>query len=85
MLLGVFVSPAGWLFATLGIPILLFVKSQCATDDKAMHILCIEMLWFMHKLRKGNAASYGGTLTLCPISNGRKYKHVKHYFKKAID
>ena len=85
MVFGVFVSPIGWLFSVMGVPILLFVKSQCVTDDKAIDILFIEMKWFALKIFKSNAKKYGGTLTITPISFGRKYKHVKQYFKKAID
>lgn len=83
MSLGVFVSPVGWLFALIGIPILLFVKSQCKTDDKAIDILFLEMKWVILKKIGGNAKYFGGCLTITPISYGRKFKYVKRYFKKT--
>jgi type IV secretion system protein VirB3 len=83
MSLGVFVSPVGWLFSLIGVPVLLFVKSQCATDDKAIDILFLEMKWVILKSIGGNAKYFGGCLTITPISYGRKFKYVKRYFKKA--
>ena len=83
MSLGVFVSPVGWLFTLLGVPVLLFVKSQCATDDKAIDILFLEMKWVILKSIGGNAKYFGGCLTITPISYGRKFKYVKRYFKKT--
>lgn len=82
MLLGVFVSPLGWLFAALGIPVLLFVKSLCRVDDKAMQILAKEMYWFGVKWFSGTARYFGGTLTIAPMSYGRKFKTIKRYFKR---
>ena len=83
MLLGTFVAPSGWFFSLLGIPILIFFKVICETDDKAIRILFLEAKWRVISLMGGNAKWHGGTTTFAPTSYGRKLKHVKRYFKKT--
>jgi len=84
LILGTFVSKLGWLFILLGIPIALFIKMMCINDDKAIDILLLETKWTFIKKLSGNAQFYGGTLTISPIQYGRRFKHVKRYFKKTI-
>jgi type IV secretion system protein VirB3 len=83
MLLGTFVGPAGWLFALIGIPLILFVKMICMTDDKAVGILLLEAKWVLIKALSGNARFHGGTMAIAPTTYGRKLRNVKRYFEKA--
>lgn len=84
MVLGVFVAPSGWLFSILGVPILMFVKIICTNDDRAVEILLLEAKWAVIRIVSGNTKYFGGTMTITPITYGRKLKYVKRYFKKAI-
>lgn len=84
MMMGTFVHKIGWLFVLIGIPIALFCKSLCETDDRAIDILLIEIKWVLIKLISGNAKYYGGTLTIAPTTYGRKQKNVKRYFETTI-
>jgi type IV secretion system protein VirB3 len=84
MLLGTFIGGLGWLFALIGVPILLFVKIISENDDRAVRILILEAKWVLIKLISGNAKYYGGTMTIAPITYGRKLKNVKRYFKTTI-
>lgn len=84
LVLGTFVGNAGWLFSLIGIPLALFIKIICTNDDKAVDILLLETKWTIIKFIFGNSKYHGGTLTIAPISYGRKLKHVKRYFEKTI-
>lgn len=84
LILGMFVHQTGWLFALIGIPILLFIKIISINDDKAVTILLLEAKWVVWKWLSGTAHYYGGTLTIVPITYGRRLKHVQRYFEKTI-
>ena len=84
MLLGTFVGPAGWMFAALGIPVGLFVKSICTNDDRAVNILFLEVKWVILKSLFGNSKFHGGTMAIAPTTYGRTLKNAKRYFEKAI-
>ena len=84
MLCGLFFGPAGWLVAFLGAPVLIWIKIISATDDKAVNILILEVKWVLLKFISGNAKYFGGTLTISPITYGRKLKYVKRYFEKKL-
>ena len=83
MLLGTFVGPAGWLFALIGLPIALFIKSICETDDRAIGIVLLEAKWVLIKLTSGNAKYHGNTMAIAPTTYGRRRKSVKRYFEKT--
>lgn len=84
MLLGVFVSEAGWLFALVGVPIALFVKELCTNDDKAVEILMLEIKWTLIRIITSSSKFYGGTLAIVPTTYGRRYRNVKRYFEKTV-
>lgn len=84
LLLGVFVHPAGWLFTLISIPILLFVKIISTNDDRAVTILLLEAKWVVTKWLSGSARYYGGTLTIVPVTYGRRLKNVQRYLEKTI-
>lgn len=84
VIVGTFVGGAGWLITLVGIPIALFVKSMCETDDKAMDILWLEMKWTLNRLLTSNSKYYGGTLAIVPMRYGRRHDDIKRYFETAI-
>lgn len=84
MILGLIFGPLGWLIVLLVIPVFLYVKKICETDDQAMRILAIELKWFLIGKLTGNANYFGGTVTIAPNSYGRKLKNVKRYFKETV-
>lgn len=84
LLLGTFIGGVGWLFALMGLPLVIFVKSLCENDDRAIDILILEVKWLLIKRFSGNSKFNGGTLTIAPTSYGRKLKNVKRYFEKTI-
>lgn len=83
MALGTYVGLGGWLFALIGIPLVLFVRAICANDDKAVDILILELKWFLIKATSGNAKYHGGTMAISPLTYGRNLKNVKRYFEKT--
>jgi type IV secretion system protein VirB3 len=85
MVCGLTFGPLGWLVGALAIPVLFYVKLISETDDKAIRLVAIEMKWFLIKFFRGNAKYFGGTMTIAPISYGRKFKYVKRYFENAIE
>lgn len=81
MLAGNYFGPTGWLAGLLGLPILAFIKTISMTDDKAMHILKLELFWFMRKFFFGNTQFFGGAMLIAPASYKRKYQDVKRAFE----
>jgi type IV secretion system protein VirB3 len=67
---------AGLLFFLPAIPIFLFMRSMCETDDQALRIIGLELFWFMHRLR----SHVPKTLTFTPIKYGRVTDVYKRYF-----
>lgn len=84
VMLGTFVGGAGWLFVLVGVPIALFIKSLCETDDKAVDILLLEIKWTLIRVISGSGRYYGGTLAIVPIKYGRRHVDIKRYFEAAI-
>jgi len=84
LVFGTFVGRLGWFFALVGVPLLLFAKMLCINDDRAIRILLLETKWTLIKAMSGNAKYYGGTMTIAPTTYGRRLKHVRKYFEKAI-
>lgn len=74
-------GPAGLLFVLLAIPVLLFLKSICETDDQAMGMLSKEiMCWFQTKT--GNGHLWNNTYTLTPVKYGRQLHVYQRPFEK---
>jgi type IV secretion system protein VirB3 len=74
-------TPAGYLVAILAIPVFMYIKEICRTDDRAVEIVFIETKWTLIKLFSGTARYFGGTLTFAPVRYGRKFQDVKFYFE----
>jgi type IV secretion system protein VirB3 len=72
-----FLGVGGILFASVGFPVLLYLKQICETDDQALRITLLEI-----KCRFGrrNAKQFGNTYTLSPIQYGRREHVYKRYF-----
>jgi type IV secretion system protein VirB3 len=84
MFLGIFISGAGWLFALIGVPLVIFAKSMCSTDDKALLILSKEIKWALLKSMGGNARLYGGAFMIAPTSYTRKTSDVTRGIEASI-
>jgi type IV secretion system protein VirB3 len=67
----------GVFFASVGIPIWIYCKQICETDDQAMWITALEILSFM---KRWNKKVFGNTYTLSPIKFGRS----KHVYKRHL-
>lgn len=79
LLAGVLMGPGGLLFGGLAIPILLFLRKTCETDDQALRILWLEVLCV---LRRRSWRMFGRTLTLAPIRYGRHLSTYRRPFRK---
>lgn len=75
---------AGYLFALIAIPVLLFIKQISVTDDKAFNILLLEVKWKLIKSLTGNSKFYGGAMMIAPVSYGRKVSDVKQFIEKTV-
>jgi type IV secretion system protein VirB3 len=68
----------GALFGAIFVPVFIFMRQTCETDDQAIRIAALEAkCWFARK----NANLFGNTLTLSPIQFGRR----KHVYKRHFD
>ncbi len=90
VLIAFFVGPGGLLFVFLGVPVLMYFKQVCETDDQGLRIMWLEMrcrLYFgMLKLRafiNANRAAprFGNTMTLAPLRYGRQRRVYRDFFK----
>jgi len=75
-----FMGPGGLLFGALAVPILLFLRKTCETDDQALRILWLEVLCV---LRRRSWRMFGRTLTLAPIRYGQHLAVYRRPFRKA--
>ena len=80
LIAGVFMGPGGLLFGGLSVPILLFLRKTCETDDQALRILWLEVLCV---LRRRSWRMFGRTLTLAPIRYGQHLSVYRRPFRKA--
>jgi len=74
------IGPAGLLFVLLVIPVLLFLKFICETDDKAMTILWMEIKCHFSRV---NAHLWNNTYTFTPIKYGSHFHVYKRAFEKT--
>lgn len=73
-------GPGGLLLALPAIPIFLFMRTICETDDQALRIIGLELYWFMHRFR----SHIPKTLTMTPIKYGRVTDVYKRHFQKSV-
>lgn len=70
----------GFAFVALGLPIFLFLRSISETDDRAMNILALEMLF---RLKRKYYQEFGNTLTYVPMKYLRNGEYIQQVFKQA--
>ncbi|MHA6896359.1 VirB3 family type IV secretion system protein [Ralstonia pseudosolanacearum] len=76
---GALMGPGGLLFGGLAIPILLFMRRLCETDDQALRILWLEVLCVV---RRRSWRMFGRTLTLAPIRYGQHLSVYRRPFRR---
>lgn len=73
-----FLGIGGFPFFLVGVPILIYIKQVCETDDQALRIAWLEFRCWVTRIF---STRIGQTYTLSPMQFGRR-KHVyKRYFK----
>jgi type IV secretion system protein VirB3 len=85
-------GPGGLLFVFLGVPVLMFFKHVCETDDQGLRILWLEMkcrgywrglqLITFLKTRRSSPFIFGNTSTLGPLQYGRHARVYKQFFSR---
>lgn len=90
VLIAFIVGPGGLLFVFLGVPVLMYFKHVCETDDQGLRIMWLEMrcrayFWTL-KLRalvnsRRAAPRFGNTVTLAPLRYGRQRRVYRNFFK----
>jgi type IV secretion system protein VirB3 len=80
---GIAFGPIGLLLGVTAVPIGLFIRFICETDDRAIEILVLEVKWAILKAWGGTAKYFGGALVFSPIKYGRKLRDVKQYFEQT--
>ena len=70
----------GVAFLALGLPIFLFLKQISETDDRAMEMLMLEM---MFRFKRKYYQEFGNTLTYLPNKYLRNGKYIQQVLKQA--
>ncbi|CAJ0781408.1 VirB3 family type IV secretion system protein [Ralstonia chuxiongensis] len=71
---GVAMGPGGLLLGLAGLPVLLWFKWVCETDDQALRVVWLEIRC---SFDRRNAALFGGTYSLSPVRFGRRKRDVR--------
>lgn len=77
----IFLGMIGFLFILLFLPLFLFLKQITETDDKALHIMGIELRFI---LKRRLYKEFGNTLTFLPSKYLRNEKCIKQNFENSI-
>lgn len=80
LVLQAFIGPAGLLFAALSLPILFFLADICATDDRAMEILWLEITCWAGRR---NTSLWNNTTTFTPLKYGSQFNVYKRTFEAS--
>lgn len=70
----------GLAFMMLGLPIFLFLKQICETDDRALNMLALEMLF---RFKRRYYQEFGNTLTYLPMKYLRNAKYIQQVLKQT--
>lgn len=70
----------GFTFLALGFPVILFLRYISETDDRAMYILALELLF---KRKRKYYQEFGNTLTYLPMKYLRNGKYIQQILKQA--
>jgi type IV secretion system protein VirB3 len=86
-------GPGGLLFFFLGVPVLLFFKAECETDDQGLRILWLELKcrWYWRRVRimpflRGKRRSpmqRANVATLEPLRLGRHSRVYEQFFQRG--
>jgi type IV secretion system protein VirB3 len=76
---GITLGPGGLLLGAVVVPVLVYFREMCSTDDQALRILWLELLCIM---RRRHYVAFGKTLTLAPISYG---KNLSTYMRAHLE
>lgn len=71
-------GPGGLLFLLPAIPVLIFIRTLCETDDQALRIIGLECYWYFKRRR----SHFDRTLTFTPIRYGRSHDVYKRYIEQ---
>ena len=82
LIAGVVLGPGGLLLALAGVPVLMFFKFQCVTDDQALRIMGFEFMCWVMRFR---CRLFGKGLTLSPMRYGRGKKQLIRSFQATDD
>ncbi|WP_051940664.1 VirB3 family type IV secretion system protein [Stenoxybacter acetivorans] len=74
-----FVGLSGLLLFGLCLPVLLFLKTICASDTQAMRKIAAEVKWFF---RRKNAQLFNSTTTILSTKYGRQFDDYQRFFEK---
>lgn len=70
----------GLAFMMLGLPIFLFLKQICETDDRALNMLALEMLF---RFKRRYYQEFGNTLTYLQTNYLRNGKYIQQVLKQT--
>ncbi len=86
-------GPGGLLFFFLGVPVLMFFKHECETDDQGLRILWLELKcrWYWRRMRilpflrskQFSPLQRADVVTLEPLRFGRHRRVYKQFFQRG--
>ncbi|QRR11800.1 type IV secretion system protein VirB3 (plasmid) [Burkholderia sp. MS455] len=76
-----FMGPGGFVLGLPGVPIILYFKHVCTTDDQALRITWFELLCV---LRRKHVSLFGKTYTLVPMRYGRTYRQIRQQLARPL-
>jgi type IV secretion system protein VirB3 len=79
IVLAALLGPGGLLFLLVIVPVFIFIKQMCESDDQALSMLWLELKIVM--LRRYTNL-FGKSFTLAPIKYGRRLPVYRQVFRK---
>jgi type IV secretion system protein VirB3 len=67
----------GMLLGAVGLPVFIWCRQVCETDDQALRITFLEFWCWLGRV---NAKLFGNTYTLAPMKYGRSHHVYQRYF-----
>ena len=82
MIGGFVLGPGGLLIGAAGVPIFLFLRHVCETDDQALRLFWLELCCWLDRRR---VSMFGKTYTLAPMRYGRSLDIYTRSFSRGKD